>query len=190
MPYLYLVRHAATQPNDDEAATWPLSAHGQQQAQLLAAHPCWREVQRIISSSEEKALATVLPAAARHNLPLDGDDGLRELRRPAVWTSQEVYEQTATAVFAQPDQSVAGWEAAASVRERMNITIARLMQAHAGQTVAIVSHGLALSIWLAHLRTGHMPTIEAWRAVPFAAVACVDLDARELVRPFAGVDSL
>jgi broad specificity phosphatase PhoE len=48
--YLYLVRHAQTQPTALPIETWPLSDVGIQQARRLAELPFWQDVQIICSS--------------------------------------------------------------------------------------------------------------------------------------------
>jgi len=171
---LYLVRHARTQPTNEEAARWPLSDEGRRQAALLADHPCWRNVAAIVSSPEEKALSTARPAALRHGLPLHADKRLSELRRPAVWVSQERYEQIVSEVFAAPERSVEGWEPAGDVLRRMLAALNEALATRPEQSVALVGHGLALSLLLAHLQGLPRPSLAAWRAIPFAAVAAID----------------
>jgi broad specificity phosphatase PhoE len=170
----YLVRHARTQPTADEAALWPLSDEGRRQAELLAELPHWRDVALIISSPEEKALATARPAAARHGLPLRADERLRELRRPAVWVGQERYEQIVDEVFASPERSVEGWEPAADVLRRALAMLNEVLAAQREGNVALVGHGLSFSLLLAHLQGLPRPRIDAWRAIPFAAIAAID----------------
>lgn len=171
---IYLVRHARTQPTNEEAARWPLSDEGRQQAALLADHPCWRDIAAIISSPEQKALDTARPAAERHNLPLHIDERLRELRRPAVWVSQERYEQIVFQVFAEPERSIAGWEPADAVLRRMLAALNEALATRPEQSVALVGHGLAFSLLLANLQGLPQPSLDAWRAIPFAAVAAID----------------
>jgi broad specificity phosphatase PhoE len=171
---IYLVRHARTQPNSEEAALWPLSEEGRRQAELLADLSFWRDVALIISSPEEKALATVRPAVARHGLRLSADERLRELRRPAVWVSQERYEQIVDEAFAAPQRSVEGWEPAGDVARRVLAITSELLAAPGKGNVALIGHGLSFSLLLAHLQGLKRPSLEAWRAIPFAAVAAID----------------
>lgn len=175
MPKIYLIRHAATQPSDSPAETWPLSAEGEAQAVALREHACWQEVTRIVSSPEEKALATVRPSAQQHGLPLEIHDDLRELQRAPIYLTNEGYQQTVQDVFAYPDRSINQWESASSVRLRMDKAIRQLCERYNGNRLALVSHGLALSIWLAALRGEAQPSFEAWRSLGFCQVLTVEL---------------
>ncbi|MBC8075843.1 MAG: histidine phosphatase family protein, partial [Chloroflexales bacterium] len=102
------------------------------------------------------------------------DERLRELCRPAVWESQERYEQIVFQVFAAPDRSVEGWEPAGDVLHRMLAVLNEVSAARPEQSVALVGHGLALSLLLADLQGLPHPSLAAWRAIPFAAVAAID----------------
>lgn len=189
MARIYLVRHAATQPSNDDAALWPLSPLGEQQSIRLAAQPFWHEVTRIVSSPEAKAVATARPAAARYGLEIETDSGLRELQRSPVWLSSEAYTETVAAVFARPDQRIAGWESANAVAHRITATIAALLNhGPPNDSVAVVSHGLALSILVTRLRGEAAPSVDSWRALPFAAVAWVDSAHPTFVTPFLPID--
>jgi broad specificity phosphatase PhoE len=176
MPHFYLLRHALTQPSEDEAALWPLSEAGRRQAVALANHSCWSDITVIISSPEQKALDTARPAAERYGLPLIVDPDLRELRRPPAWYSQELYEQIVARVFAAPQQSVEGWEPAGAVGRRIEAAVASALAGHSNSVPAFVSHGLALTLLLARQRGQSQALWDDWRAIPFAAVARIDLD--------------
>lgn len=175
MPKLYLIRHAATQPSDSPAETWLLSAQGAAQAQALVEHPCWHEVTRIVSSPEVKALATVRPAAQRYALPLEVHADLRELQRSPVYLTNEGYQRTVQELFEHPERSVNQWESASSVRTRMEAAIKQLCERYHHDTLALVSHGLALSIWLAAVRGEAKPSFEAWRSLGFCTVLALEL---------------
>jgi 2,3-bisphosphoglycerate-dependent phosphoglycerate mutase len=175
MSKLYVIRHAATQQSASPAETWPLSAEGEAQAQALVGHPCWQEVTRIVSSPEEKALATVRPAAQAHGLALETHHDLRELQRSPLYLTNEGYQQTVQEVFAYPERSINQWESGSSVRSRMDGAISELCERYKHDTLAIVSHGLALSIWLAALRGEAQPSFEAWRSLGFCRVLTVEL---------------
>jgi len=175
MPKLYIIRHAATQQSASPAETWPLSAQGQAQAQALVEHPCWQEVTRIVSSPEAKALATVRPSAQRHGLPLEVHSDLRELQRSPVYLTNEGYQRTVQELFEHPERSVNQWESASSVRSRMQAAIKQLCERYNHDTLALVSHGLALSIWLAAVRSEAKPSFEAWRSLGFCTVLALEL---------------
>jgi broad specificity phosphatase PhoE len=181
MALLYLIRHARTQMMGTTAELWPLSEEGRRQAGVLARQGFWREVELIFSSPEPKALRTAKPAARRWDIPLEAVDHLRELRRPRLVPD---YEKTIRHLFAEPEVSIAGLEPAAQVGARATRCIKALVAAHPGQTLAVVSHGLILTIFLAQLEN-RWPTLTEWRAVPFPGVAVVDTSAWQLIKDWS-----
>lgn len=178
---LYLIRHAQTQPTTLPAETWPLSDLGRQQAEKLAEHSFWQYVYIICSSTEPKALQTAQIVAARHDLPVEPVFDLRELRRPGTLVGD--YESTVRQVLTHPAETVSGWEPAGEAQTRIMVAIERLLMLHEGKTLAIVSHGLALTLYLAHL-TDVAPSFELWRSTPFASATQVDPEARQIIARF------
>lgn len=170
MTQLYLVRHASTQVMGDAAEHWPLSEEGRREANNLARQDFWRPMDLLFSSPEPKALQTAEPVIRRWGIPLEIVECLRELRRPR-WMAD--YQRLIAQCFTEPQESVAGMEPAAQVAERIPRCIEGLVAAHPGQTLAVVSHGLALTLFLARL-AGRWPTMAEWRAAPFAGWIVVD----------------
>lgn len=170
MARLFLIRHARPRMMGDAAERWSLSQKGRREAGILARHDFWREVDLIFSSPEPKALQTAEPAARRWGIPLQVIDCLRELRRPRLVPD---YEKAIARLFADPDKSIASIEPAAQGAERITRCLEELVAAHRGQTLAVVSHGLVLTLFLAQLEN-RWPTITEWRAVPYAGLTVVD----------------
>ncbi len=188
MSLLYLVRHAEVLLRGDQPMTeWQLSPTGEQQARDLSRAPAWGGLTLIASSPEAKAIATAKPTADAARLELRIEPGLHEVDRgetPLV-TRQE-YDAHVAAHFASPDESVSGWETAASARARAVECIDRL-QADAPGSLCVVSHGLVLSHYLAELRDLPAPRLEEWRAIPLPGIAAVDLDNGEVIQPFVSL---
>jgi 2,3-bisphosphoglycerate-dependent phosphoglycerate mutase len=170
MTRLYLVRHACTHMTGDTAEHWPLSKEGQREANALARQDFWQQIDRLFSSPEPKALQTTEPTTRRWGIPLETVDCLHELRRPRLVSD---YQKLIEQFFAAPQKSVAGMKPAAQVAERITRCIKELVAAHPGQTLAVVSHGLVLTLFLAQLED-RWPTVAEWRAVPFAGSIIVD----------------
>ncbi len=179
MARLYLIRHARSQTMGDVAERWVLSEQGQRQTGVLARQNFWREVELIFSSPEPKALQTAEPAARRWGVPLVTVNCLHELHRPRLVPD---YEMVIARLFAEPETSVAGLEPAAQAAERITRCLKeQLAAAHPGQTFAVVSHGLVLTLFLARLEN-RWPTITEWHAVPFAGLAIVDTTTWHLIK--------
>lgn len=183
MTRLYLIRHAHSQMTGDVAKRWPLSEKGRRQAGILARQDFWREVELIFSSPEPKALQTAEPAARRWGIPLKIVDCLRELRRPRLLQD---YHEVIARVFANPDQSIAGMETATRTAERITRCLKELVAAHPGQTLAAVSHGLVLTLFLAQLEN-RWPTVDEWRTVPFTGLSIVDTNTWRSVKSWLSV---
>ena len=128
----------------------------------------------IASSPEPKAVDTATPIARALDVELRVEDDLREARRPGQVTARAEYVRLASAYLR--GEHVAGWEPAAEVRARVSNCIERLVAATPGD-VAVVSHGLALSLFL-----GLAP--EEWERIRLPAVAVVDPKSRRLLVPW------
>jgi 2,3-bisphosphoglycerate-dependent phosphoglycerate mutase len=178
MALLYLIRHARAQMRGDAPERWPLSEEGWREASVLSRQDFWREVEYIFSSPEPKALQTAEPAARRWGIPLMTVDDLRELCRPQLIPD---YQVTIARLFADPEASIASMEPAAQAAERITRRLKELAAAHPKQTLAVVSHGLVLTLFLARLEN-RWPTVAEWRAVPFAGLAIVDMTTWHLIK--------
>jgi 2,3-bisphosphoglycerate-dependent phosphoglycerate mutase len=178
MASLYLIRHAHAQMVGSAAEHWPLSEKGRREAGTLARQDFWREVDTIFSSPEPKALQTARPAARRWDIPLKVTDCLQELRRPRLIPN---YEKVIARLFTEPETSIANLESAGQVAERAAHCIEALVTTHPEQTLAVVSHGLILTIFLARLE-GRWPTVDEWHAIPSPGVAIVDTTTWHLIK--------
>ena len=178
---LYLIRHAQTRQTALPAETWPLSESGRQQAHKLAEQPFWQDVHIICTSVEPKAFQTAQIVAGRHDLPVEPSFDLRELRRPGDLVGD--YEAVVREVLENPTKSVNGWEPAGEAQTRVMTAIERLLMLHENETLAVVSHGLALTLYLAYL-TDTQPTLDLWRGLSFASAIQVDPDVRQMLARF------
>ncbi len=183
MALLYLIRHARAQMMGDAAERWLLSEQGRREAGVLARQDFWREVELIFSSPEPKAMQTAEPAARRWGIPLVTVDCLYELRRPRLVPD---YETVIARLFAEPETSIAGLEPAAQAAGRIIRCIKELVAAHSEQTLAVVSHGLLVTLFLARLEN-RWPTVAEWRDAPFAGFAVVDTTAWCLIKNWSSV---
>jgi broad specificity phosphatase PhoE len=180
---LYLIRHAQAQPTALPAETWPLSDLGRQQAQKLAELPFWQVVHVICTSAEPKAIQTAQIIATQRDLPIEPSFDLREWRRPGVLVGKDEYQAIVRQAFANPAASVNGWEPAGEAQTRIMVAIERLLMLHEGQTLAVISHSLVLTLYLAHL-TDTTPNMELWHSIPFASAIQVDPEACKILARF------
>lgn len=181
MALLYLIRHARAQMTGNTADRWTLSEEGRRQARVLAHQDFWRDVGRIYSSPEPKALETARPAARRWDIPLAVADDLREPRRPRLIVD---YEATIEQVFANPRKSISGLEPATEAAHRVTRCIKELSEKHAEQTLAVISHGLVMTLILSRLEN-RLPTLYDWRSIPFTGLRVIDTEQWQLVEEWS-----
>jgi len=186
MTQLYLIRHAHTQMTGDVADRWSLSEKGRREAGILARQDFWRKVTMVLSSPEPKARQTARPAVRRWGIPFKVADCLHELRRPRLIRN---YQQVIARFFSNPEQSIAGMETASQAAERITRCLKELVAAHPGQTMAVVSHGLVLTLFLAQL-DNRWPTVSEWRAVPFTGLITVDTNTWHPIKNWLSVSEI
>ena len=182
---LFLITHAHTQIQpEQEANQWVLSATGQQQAVTLATLPMWESVEQIVLSSEAKTRLTVDRVLTQRKLPVLVDARFDELYRPG-WV--EDYPSQVRRAFAEPTQAAGEWEAAADALGRFQAGIADLCQHFAGARLALVGHGLTLSLYRTFLLGQSHVQFAHWQQLSFAAVALADPLTPALLQDFEPV---
>lgn len=175
MTTLYLITHAHTAADPAvDARKWHLSPTGVRQAARLAEQPWWSEVSCVVVSSETKTRLTVAPLLARRTLPVMVDPRVDELKRSG-WTTD--YSEHVQRTFADPDRAHGGWEPASAALARIRAAVHDLAKTHPYAVLALVSHGLILSLLRADLL--HLPRVrfDDWRHLSFAAVARMEISA-------------
>jgi probable phosphoglycerate mutase len=151
---LYLVRHGEADSNrEGRIGGWspsPLTDLGRRQAERAGAELARRAPTRLVTSDVERARQTAAAIAAATGLEPTFEPGLRErslgvldgllfeearTRHPELW--QRMLARDATVL---PE----GGEPPAVVYGRVSAAIDRLVRDHAGERIAVVTHGLAL----------------------------------------------
>lgn len=182
---LFLITHAHTQVQPaQDARQWVLSDAGQQQAARLATLPLWQEVAAVVLSSELKTRLTVDVVLARQPRPVLVDARFDELQRPG-WTDD--YATQVQRAFAAPTEAAGEWEPAAVALARFRAGIMDLCAQFTGATIALVGHGLTLSLYRAHLLGYEQVRFTDWQQLSFAAVALVDPVAEQWLLDFQPV---
>jgi probable phosphoglycerate mutase len=149
----------------------PLSDAGRAQAAALAARLATERIDLLVTSDLGRTLETAAPIAARLGLAVVPDAGLRERcygeLEGMTWAEIELARPAAHArlLARDPDYVVPGGESATQFRDRIVAALERLASAHAGASLAVVTHGGVLgmvyrrakNIPLATLRTFAIP---------------------------------
>jgi len=135
-------------------ADWPLNERGRSRMYAMTACPWARGVRGIFASSERKARDAAQILA--DGLGLNGYSVIANLgendRSATGFLAKDEFEATVDAFFAQPLQSIRGWEPAADAQAR----IVRAVELAVSQTlehvdIAIVGHGGTGTLLYCHL---------------------------------------
>ncbi|MBI3979664.1 MAG: histidine phosphatase family protein [Chloroflexi bacterium] len=158
---LVLIRHAETEHNAEyRICGWTdslLSTRGRDQAHRLGLHLAGRErLQRVYTSPLVRALETARQVARHHALEPQPVDDLREMHFGeieglTVAEFQTRYPDSHARAQVEDDLSFAwpGGESRRAFYDRVVLAGRRLAADNAGRTVAAVSHGGFISVFLA-----------------------------------------
>ena len=128
---------------------WRLSAKGRADTATLASHIATYAPQVVVTSTEPKAMETGIILARQLDLPCEPMPGLQENDRIGLpYLSDDDYAATFRHFFEQPDELVVGRETARQAGDRFAAAIDCVMAEHSRVTIAVVSHGTVISLWL------------------------------------------
>lgn len=150
----YFISHPNVVISQDVAVPrWPLSPLGRERMRAGLQQPWINQITAIYSSTEQKAIDAAEILARHLSLPFHRVEALGENDRSATgFLSPQEFEQVADAFFAQPINSVRGWERGQDAQSRI---VGAVTEIHASDrtsgTIAIVSHGAVGTLLHCHL---------------------------------------
>lgn len=132
---------------------WDLSQVGLERARSLATSAWTRDLTRIISSHERKAVTTARLLAEQAGCEVEIHDGLGENDRSATgFLPPPEFEAMADAFFARPQESVRGWERAVDAQARIVAGVAQALAARpVTGRICIVGHGAVGTLLMLHV---------------------------------------
>lgn len=132
---------------------WPLSDLGKRRVRAGLEQPWVKELTAIYTSAERKALDTAAILAAHVGLACSVVEELGENDRSATgFLPPPEFERMADAFFANPDESIRGWESARHAQQRIVAAVARIVASdRTSGAIAIVSHGAVGTLLYCHL---------------------------------------
>jgi len=162
--WVYLVRHGATEANErvpnilqGNAIDLPLSPEGENQARETATFLSRYPIRRVYSSGMLRARQTAEAIARELSLTADVEAELHECD-VGVWegldwqTIRERYPDEHRRFVENPAENpYHGGESYGDVLRRVKGPVERLLQAHAGESIAVVAHNVVNRVYLAHL---------------------------------------
>lgn len=148
---LILIRHAAPQVDTTTPAhTWPLSQEGRARCIVLAEQLRPHALTRILTSTELKAQQTGQIIADVLGLPLNLANGIQEHNRTQTTElDNTTFKAKVARLLAEPDQLVFGLETGNQVRHRFTQAIQTVLNQYPTDSLALVTHGTALTLFLA-----------------------------------------
>ena len=191
MAEIVLLRHAqVVQIPGAPTQQWNLSADGKTAALRLGDHRFLADVQFFLSSDEPKMVETA--TACSRGQSVATRPGLRELHRDAAgWLSTEdEYLDLVRRILNRPNESIQGCESATSAQQRVVTTIGEVLNEEPDATFAVVSGGLALTLYLSHLQRKSVPDFALWTSIRFPDIAVVDPLNRTLIHSFGSVTEI
>src|SRR5436190_23746077 len=147
---LILIRHGLPERRDDTADP-PLSDHGHEQARRVAAWLADEAIDAVYASTMLRARQTAEPFAAAQRHAVTCHDGICEFdRNSGTYIPMEVLKREDYAAWLRFAQGQHGADIdgfAATVVA----TLEGLIEAHAGQRIAVFCHGGVINVWTAHV---------------------------------------
>jgi broad specificity phosphatase PhoE len=186
---LILIRHSQSQPEPERPASqWPLTEEGRRRCIALAPRLAAYPPDVIVTSRERKAGETGALVAAQLGLSVTETEGLHEhLRERVGWLSNQEFEQAVTAFFTRPDELVFGEETAGQAGARFDTAVRNVLASHPGKTVAIVSHGTVITLFVA--RHAGIAALPFWKRLGMPALVVLSLPDLQLREVIARIES-
>lgn len=143
MPSLFFITHPEVVVDPAiPVERWHLSPRGMARMRTFAASDMMAGVTAIWSSGETKALEAAEILARQLSLSVQVDEALGENNRQATgFLPPAEFEQVAYAFFANPEESVRGWERAVDAQARILKACKTITRHPPSGDIAIVSHG-------------------------------------------------
>ena len=132
---------------------WGLSETGIARAQQAAQSDWVRQLSRILSSDETKALETAAIIAHPGGIDVEVLEHSGENDRSATgFLVPEEFERAADWFFANPEQSFQGWERAIDAQKRIVTAVTSVLDRHdPARPIAFVGHGGVGTLLKCHL---------------------------------------
>lgn len=153
MTTLLLIRHSESQPLPGvPARDWPLTPAGEARVAALARRMAPFRPNRLLTSTEPKAIHTGTLLADALGLPTpQADPAFDEHdRRDVPWfDSAEQFHAAVARFFAHPDTLVFGGETAHAAHKRFAAGVDAHLRRQPHDTVAIITHGTVMALYSA-----------------------------------------
>lgn len=183
MSELLLIKHAPPQITPGVIShRWVLSAEGRARCGWLAEVCRARGVTRLLAGPEPKTLETAALVAMALGGGFRPLDGLQENDRTGLgFVSPDVLEARIRAFFEDPDAVAIGAETARAVLARFQAAIDVAVDSAPDEAIAVVTHGTAMSAFIAAHNS--IDPLTLWRDLTLPGVAVLDAATYRLLEP-------
>ncbi|AZO31576.1 MULTISPECIES: histidine phosphatase family protein [unclassified Mesorhizobium] len=153
MPIAYYITHPQVQIDASiPVPEWGLSDTGRARAFAMLDQPWVGSIRRIVSSGERKAIETAEILAKHLRLAVEVRERMHENDRSATgFLPPPEFEAVADQFFANPNESIRGWERAVDAQGRIVSEVEVTLATNDGNDIAFVGHGGVGTLLLLHL---------------------------------------
>ncbi len=154
MRIVYFISHPDVIVDADKPVPeWSLSERGLARMHDLLQQPWISDITAIYCSTEKKAIDGAEVLSKHCNLPIHQIHGLGENDRSSTgFLPAKQFEAIADQFFAEPHNSVLGWETADAAQRRIVQAVTNITeQDKSSGAIVIVSHGAVGALLLCHL---------------------------------------
>lgn len=190
MSNLILVRHSVSRQDPDKPShEWELTPEGEERCSLLAERLTNYDPHIFVTSEEAKAFETGRITAELIGTGVVAATNLHEHRRTNTpyFPRYEDFLAAVTEFFHYPNQLVLGDESADACYQRYNEAVEKVVAEYENQTVALVSHGTVMSLFIG--RKNNLDPLPLWKnfGMPaFVVLSLPDFAIVEIVNDVTG----
>ena len=150
---LFFITHADVLIDPDiPVPEWGLNPRGRLRHEAFAKQACLSRVGAVWSSTEQKALDGASITAQHLDVPHHSRFDLHENDRSATGFLPEAeFQAVADAFFAEPEQSIRGWERAVDAQTRTVSALQNIAATAPEGDIAVVGHGGIGCLTLCHV---------------------------------------
>ncbi|MEA3335401.1 MAG: histidine phosphatase family protein [Chloroflexota bacterium] len=189
MSRLILVKHSLPQIDPQiPSATWRLSEVGRTRCLALASTLADYKPDAVVASVEPKALQTAQIVGQRLGLPVETAPDLQEHdRRNEPWRDDPAeFERSVQGLLENPQELVYGTETGAQALRRFSSGLAAVTGRYRDQSVAVVSHGTVISLFVAQV--AGLEPVSFWRSLGLPSVVVLSQPDHRLEAVFFHLD--
>ncbi|RWC68025.1 MAG: histidine phosphatase family protein [Mesorhizobium sp.] len=189
MSIAYYITHPqvqidATMPVPD----WGLSDIGRARAHAMLDQPWIASIARVVSSGERKAVETAEVLGRHLDLAVQVRERMHENDRSATgFLPPPEFEAVADRFFANPHESIRGWERAIDAQQRIVSEVEAVLDAGGAGDIALVGHGGVGTLLLVSL-SGSRISRDADQPAGGGNYFAYDIGARRLIHGWRPID--